>query len=151
MMIRMRRTQQYATFPSHVQNGGRPKYFWNTKKSHFVTDQSQLFSSGRIFCDGNFWPPRRVHPLRPFISPLCIRPPSFRQHFHHSSIRHPSSSDTDALKCYITVIRATWKPITELFIKPTFFRQSINGYVPRTPNVKIWFTVSSPVFRGVRS
>ena len=27
MMIRLRRTQQYATFPSHVQNGGRPKYF----------------------------------------------------------------------------------------------------------------------------
>ena len=44
----------YATCPINVQNGGWPKYFWNTKNMRFVTDQSQLFWFGRKNCDCNF-------------------------------------------------------------------------------------------------
>jgi hypothetical protein len=44
----------YATCPINVQNGGWPKYFWNTKNMRFVTDQSQLFWFGWKNCDCNF-------------------------------------------------------------------------------------------------
>jgi hypothetical protein len=47
----------YATCPINVQNGGWPKYFWNTKNMRFVTDQSQLFWFGRKNCDCNFLGP----------------------------------------------------------------------------------------------
>ena len=106
---------------------------------HFVTDQSQLFSTKRKVCDGNFLshshPPSAAIRRGLNIGHL-YRPPRFRQHFHQA---FPSR-----LKIHLCIIaiRVTSKPITKLFLIRIFYQQSIKGYVPITPNAQHTFTVS---------
>ena len=132
----------------HLGKTGVGQNTFETRKNRILWLTSHnFFRPAEYFVTVTFWPPgASTH--SGLLSHPCVYT---LRHLGNISITRPSaihpSFDTDARKCYITVIRATWKPITELFIKPTFFRQSINGYVPRTPNVKIWFTVSWPVFR----
>ena len=136
----------------HLSKTGVGQNTFETRKMRdlWLTSHN-FFRPTDFFVTVIFWPPGASTHSGLFSLPCLYAP----RHLGNISITRPSaihpSIRTEAPKCYITVIRVTWKHITELFIKPIFFRQSINGYVPRTPNVKIWFTVSSPVFRGVRA